>query len=175
MEVLNPVGIKGHLQGENIQSYNLFGPVMMITWWIQLGGKLPLGYDALLFSISGTGSFLTYQSLLLTQSWTTGGKVKEVKVLWYKADSNRRPVGPQSNTPTTRPPQVGGSIIRRVHNRAFFLLGGGGRLRKQPRHVQGTPRGPPGYKLTNGSQRVAYYAGTSCASNYCYGIHDLPS
>ena len=31
VEVLHPVGIKGHLQGENIQSYNLFSPVMMIT------------------------------------------------------------------------------------------------------------------------------------------------
>ena len=30
-EVLRPVGIRGHLQGENIQSYNLFSPMMMIT------------------------------------------------------------------------------------------------------------------------------------------------
>ena len=33
-------------------------PVMMITWWMNLGGNLPLGHDALLFSISGTGSFI---------------------------------------------------------------------------------------------------------------------
>ena len=41
-----------------IQSYNLFSPVMMITWWMKLGGNLPSGHDALLFLISGTGSFL---------------------------------------------------------------------------------------------------------------------
>ena len=29
----------------------------MITWWMKLGGNLPLGHGALLFSISATGSF----------------------------------------------------------------------------------------------------------------------
>ena len=42
-----PVGICGHLQGENIQSYNLFSPVMMITWWRKPGGNLPPGHNAL--------------------------------------------------------------------------------------------------------------------------------
>ena len=36
VEVLHPVGIWDHLQGANIQSYNLFSPVMMITWWMKL-------------------------------------------------------------------------------------------------------------------------------------------
>ena len=31
---------------------------MIITWWMKLGGNLPRGYNALLFSISGTGSFI---------------------------------------------------------------------------------------------------------------------
>ena len=31
---------------------------MRITWWIKLGGNLPLGHDVLLFPISGTGSFI---------------------------------------------------------------------------------------------------------------------
>ena len=41
-----------------LQSYTLFSPVMMITWWMKLAGNLPLGHDALLVSISGTGSFI---------------------------------------------------------------------------------------------------------------------
>ena len=45
-----------HLQGENIQPYNLFRPVMMNTWWMKLGGSLPPRHNALLFPISGTGS-----------------------------------------------------------------------------------------------------------------------
>ena len=47
-----------NLQSENIQSYNLFSLVMMITWWMKLGGNLPLGHDVLLFSMSGSGSFI---------------------------------------------------------------------------------------------------------------------
>ena len=39
-------------------SHNLISPVMMITWWMKLGGNRPPGHDALLFSISGTGSFI---------------------------------------------------------------------------------------------------------------------
>ena len=53
-----------------------------------------------------------------------------VKVLRDKADLNRRPVGPQSSTPTTRPPcpsQVGGSNIPRVLNGEGDLLPIGGR------------------------------------------------
>ena len=52
VEVLRPIGISGHLQGENIQSYNLFSPVMMIIWWMKLGRDLPPGPNALLFSIT---------------------------------------------------------------------------------------------------------------------------
>ena len=48
VEGLRPVGIWGHLQGENIQSGNLLSPVMRITWWMKLGGNLLLGHDALL-------------------------------------------------------------------------------------------------------------------------------
>ena len=48
MEVLRPCR---HLQDQNIESYNLFGGM-------KLGGNLPPGHDALLFSISGTGSFI---------------------------------------------------------------------------------------------------------------------
>ena len=82
---LRPVGMWGHLQGENIRLYNLFSPVMMITWWMKLGGNWPHGDNPLLFSISGTGSFIcpvTQTRLdiprpLLTQShrhgWTYQG------------------------------------------------------------------------------------------------------
>ena len=66
MGVLRPVGIWGHLQGENIKSYNLFSPVMMITWWMKPGGNRPPRDNPLLFSISGTGSWegslLVYQN-----------------------------------------------------------------------------------------------------------------
>ena len=58
VEDLRPVGIYGHLQVEDTQSYNLFSPVIMITWWMELGGNLPLGHNALLFSISGMGSYI---------------------------------------------------------------------------------------------------------------------
>ena len=37
---------------------NLFSPVMMITWIMKLGGNRPPGDNPLLFSISGTGSFI---------------------------------------------------------------------------------------------------------------------
>ena len=56
----------------------------------------------------------------------------EVKVLWHETDSNRRPVGPQSNTPTTRPrwpATVGGSIIPRTLN------GGGGGGGSSPYYI----------------------------------------
>ena len=53
--VLHPVGIKGRLQGENIQLYNLFSLVIRITWWMKLRGNLLPGHNALLFSISGRG------------------------------------------------------------------------------------------------------------------------
>ena len=104
-------------------SHNLFSPVMIITWWMKLGGNLPPGHDALLFSISGMVSCICRVTQTrtdiprssFTQSRTTG----EVILLRHKADSNHRPVRPQSNTPTTRPwwpPQVGGSVIPRVLN-----------------------------------------------------------
>ena len=75
------VGPQGHLQGQNIESCNLFSPVMMITWWRKLGGNLPRGHDTLLYSISGTGSFicpvaqtrLDIPRPVFTQSWSTGG------------------------------------------------------------------------------------------------------
>ena len=38
-------------------SHNLFNPVMII-WWIKLGRNLPPGHNALLFSTSGTGTFI---------------------------------------------------------------------------------------------------------------------
>ena len=84
VEGLHPVGIWGHLQGKNIQSYNLFSLVIMITWLMKLGGNLPLGHDALLFLKSGHGSFicpvtqtrLDIPGPLFTQSSTTGGKSK---------------------------------------------------------------------------------------------------
>ena len=39
-------------------SHNLFSPAMMITWWMKQRGNLPPGHDALLFSVSDTGSFI---------------------------------------------------------------------------------------------------------------------
>ena len=81
---LRPVGIWGHLQGENIQSYNLFSPVMMITLWMKPGGNRPPGDNPLLFSISGMGSFIcpshrhgwTYQGLWYPSHGALGGKTK---------------------------------------------------------------------------------------------------
>ena len=73
-----------HLQGENIQSYNLFSPLMMTTLWMKPGGNRPLGDNPLLFSISCTGSFicpvvqarLDIPRPLITQSRSTGGKAE---------------------------------------------------------------------------------------------------
>ena len=40
-----------YFQGENIQSYSLFNPVMMITWWMKLGGNLSLGLGPYSFDL----------------------------------------------------------------------------------------------------------------------------
>ena len=62
-----------------------------------------------------------------------------------------RPVGPQSNTPTTRPrwpPEVGRSIIPRVLNGGGDLLPiGGSSAKTAPPHV-GHPQGALGVKYT---------------------------
>ena len=56
LEVCTPCLQLRRSSGREQQSHNLFSPVMMITWGMKLGGNLPPGYDALLFSISATGS-----------------------------------------------------------------------------------------------------------------------
>ena len=76
--VVRQVGIQGHLQGENIRLYNLFSPVMMITWWMKLGGNQPLGDNPLLFSISGTGSSISASCTLLDNGQ-----------LWVKVPSSK--------------------------------------------------------------------------------------
>ena len=126
-------------------SCNLFSPVMMITWWMKLGGNLWPWHDAHLFSICGIGSFiypvaqtwLANEALYLPSHGGLGGG--EVKVHRHKADLNCRPVGAQSNTPATRPrwpPQVEGSIIPRVLKGGGNLLPiGGDCLGKEPSHV----------------------------------------
>ena len=92
----------------------------MITWWMKLGGNLPPGHDTLLFSMSDTGSFIwpVTQTAGYTKAfdYPVMDQWGKVKVLRHEADSNRRPVGPQSNTPTTRPqytpgPQRGGNVF----------------------------------------------------------------
>ena len=70
----------------------------MITWWMKLGGNLPLGHDALRFLINGTGSFIcpvadtaghtkAFIYPVMDNRW--GGQV-----LLHMADSNLRPVRP---------------------------------------------------------------------------------
>ena len=108
-------------------SQNLFSAVMMITWRMKLAGNLPPGHDALLFdewhgifympSRTDTARHTKAFVYPVMDHWGN------VKVLRNKVVSNRRPVGPQSNTPTTRLrrlPQLGRSIIPRVLN-----VGGG--------------------------------------------------
>ena len=64
----------------------------IITWWMKLWRNLPPGHDVLLFSISGTRSFicpvaqtqLGIPRLLFTQSWTTGSKVKVLRPVAYR-------------------------------------------------------------------------------------------
>ena len=83
----------------------------MITWWMKLGGNLPQGHNSLLFdkwhgifcmpSPDTAGSSLVgYTKAFIYPVMDHWG---EVKVLRHKEASNRQPVGPQSNTPTTRP------------------------------------------------------------------------
>ena len=96
-----PCGIWAHLQGENIQSYNLFSPVMMITWWMKLGGNRPLGDNSLVFLISGTGSIFaqshrhgwTYQDHWLPSHGALGGKPK----CSVPREGLRQGIGSQSN------------------------------------------------------------------------------
>ena len=85
----------------------------MTTWWMKLGGNRPPGDNPLLFSTSGTGSFIcpvAYTRLdipkpLMTQSRSTGGKVKERNGPWW--DSNPQlltTMSPKSNAlPLTLP------------------------------------------------------------------------
>ena len=78
----------------------------MITWWMKLGGNRPPGYDALLFSISGTGSFIcpvtqTWLDIprpLFTQSWITGGKSK------WSSTRQIRTTGLSVHSQTRQPP-----------------------------------------------------------------------
>ena len=49
----------------------------MTTWWTKLGGNLPLGHDALLFSISVRVSCSRTDTA--RQSWTTERKVKVLR------------------------------------------------------------------------------------------------
>ena len=54
---LRPVGIWGHLQGENIQTEHIQSGDEDY-WCMELGGNLPPGHYPLLFSPSGTLYFL---------------------------------------------------------------------------------------------------------------------
>ena len=118
---------------EYVQSYNLFSPMMMITW-IKLRENLLPGP-----TLFDTWHGIFYMASCTDTAWHTkafdnpvmdhlGGGVKALR---HKADLNRRPVGRQSNTPTTRPwwpPQVWGSIIPRVLKGGGALLSNGGSL-----------------------------------------------
>ena len=87
-------------------SHNLFSPVMIITWWMKLGGNRPPGDNPLLFSISGTGSFIcpiTQTRLdiprpLITQSWGTGRKAEV-----FSSASGTRTDNASSLSPTRYP------------------------------------------------------------------------
>ena len=95
--------------------------------WTYQGLSLPSHTDRVghikVFHYPATQTGLDIPRPLITQSWTTLGG-GGVKVLRQEADSNCQPVGPQSNTPTTRPrgpPQVRESNIPRVVNRGDRL------------------------------------------------------
>ena len=107
-------------QGENIQSYNLFSLVMMTIWWMKLGGNLPLGHDALLFPIRGTGSFIYAQSHrhgCSSEGWGWGSQSSLAQGRFVPPTC--RSTVEHANHQTTWPSQVWGSIIPRV------LKGGG--------------------------------------------------
>ena len=83
-----------------------------------VGGSLPPTHDALLFSLGGTGSSINMPSRTNTVGPTKAFDYPVmghwgVKLLRYEADSNRRPVGPQSTTLTTRPrlPQLHNTVV----------------------------------------------------------------
>ena len=115
------------------KSYNLFSPVMMITGLMNLVGNLPLGHDALLFSISGTGSFKCPVAQrrrdiprpLITQSWTTGGKSKCSGTI--KAGSNCRLVHSRTRQPSDHDDRP--KSEKKLYPGSSPLMGGGGRLR----------------------------------------------
>ena len=105
MEVLRPVDIMTSSGREHtVVTYS-------VRWWMKLGGNLPPCHDVLLFSISGMGyvicpvapTRLDIPRLLITQSWTTGRKVKEI-CFQVSGGLNRRPVMSQINKITTTPP-----------------------------------------------------------------------
>ena len=78
-QVLRPVGIWGHFRRKHT-SYNLFSPVMMITWWRTLPpGHVPIS----------TGSYVhshiqcwTFQGLWLGSSWTTASRIGINTSVW---------------------------------------------------------------------------------------------
>ena len=83
-------------------------------WKTSLKENLPLRHDALLFSTSGTGSFicpviqtcLDIPRSLITQSMTTWRRRRSRWLVFRcETDANRRPVNPQSDTLTIAPPR----------------------------------------------------------------------
>ena len=58
MKVLRPLGIEGHIQGENRHIYVLQSGDDDYLMNETTGGNLPPGHDALLFSINDTRSFI---------------------------------------------------------------------------------------------------------------------
>ena len=94
---------------EHVYSHNLYSQVMMITWWMNLALEETCHRDTMTYSFRQVARdplharshrhSWTYQGLWLSSHGPLGGK----KVLWHEADSNRRPVGPQWTTVTTRP------------------------------------------------------------------------
>ena len=124
-----------------MQWYNLFSPVMMITWWMKLGGSLPPGHGALGFSISGTGwSGLGMPSRTDT-FWTCMPRpallcLSSHGPLGWGGENQSAPAGGRFEPPTCRSTglSVGGSNnISRISNGGIFSLMGPATCRPSPR------------------------------------------
>ena len=101
-----------------VYSHNLFSPVMMITWWVKLGGNRPLGDNPLLFSISGTGSFICQvaQTRLnipkpqITQSRSTEGKAEV-----FSSASGTWTDNASVHSPTRKPTEPDQPPLNEIH------------------------------------------------------------
>ena len=116
--VLRPVGIWGHLQGENIQLYNLFSPVMMITWWRRQSPSLFDKWHGIFHMPSRIDTAVLTKAFDYPVAEHWGGD----RNVQPREDSNRQHIGSHLNALPTEPSRLPRRITYpRVLNRGDLL------------------------------------------------------